>query len=187
MAKFPWSVKTAIETAKRIEKYNLLWIEEPAEVTNYAGFAEIRRHVNVPIAGGETVTSLVEAEAYLNANALDLFQPDAAVIGGLNMFRRVAQMCERKFIPIAVHAWCGGVGIMGNFHAAFASRNCTILELSNVLNPLREAMWVEPLIMTSGSIQAPTAPGLGVHWPDGLEEKYPYLPGSVYRVPMSVS
>ncbi|MGG1555568.1 mandelate racemase/muconate lactonizing enzyme family protein [Paenibacillus ferrarius] len=187
LAKYPWSVKKAIEIAKRIEKYNLLWIEEPAEVTNYEGFAEIRRNVSIPVAGGETVTSLVEAESYLKANSLDLFQPDAAVIGGLSVFRSVAQMCERKSIPIAVHAWCGGVGIMGNFHAAFASRNCTILELSNVPNPLREEMMVEPLKMVNGNIQVPATPGLGVHLPDGLEEKYPFLPGSVYRVPLTVS
>ncbi|OCT12562.1 hypothetical protein A8709_32620 [Paenibacillus pectinilyticus] len=184
LAKYPWPVKTAIEVSRRLEAYNLLWIEEPAEVTNYEGFAEIRRQTNVPVAGGETVTSLVEAEAYLKAEALDLFQPDAAVIGGLASFRRIAQMCERKFIPIAVHAWCGGVGIMGNFHAAFASRNCTILELSNVPNPLRNEMMIEPLKFENGCIQAPTLPGLGVHLPEDLEEKYPYIPGSVYRVPL---
>jgi L-alanine-DL-glutamate epimerase-like enolase superfamily enzyme len=120
----------------------------------------------------------------LQADALDLFQPDASIIGGLTIFRHVAQMCERKFIPIAVHAWCGGVGIMGNFHAAFASPNCSILELSNVLNPLRDEMMVEPLSFKNGKIQAPTAPGLGVYMPEGLEEKYPYVPGSVYRVPL---
>lgn len=181
-ARSPWSVKTAVEIARSIEPYNLMWLEEPAEVTNYAGYAEIRRQIQIPVAGGETVTSLVEAESYLNAGGLDLFQPDAAVIGGIGAFRRVAQLCERKFIPVAVHCWCGGVGLMGNYHAAFASPNCTILELSNVPNPLREEMLAEPLRMVDGKIQAPTLPGLGVILPEDLEEKYPYRPGSVYRV-----
>lgn len=182
LARYPWPVKTAVEIAKMIERYNILWLEEPAEVTNYAGFAEIRRQVQMPVAGGETVTSLVEAEAYLNANALDLFQPDATLIGGIGIFRRVAEMCERRFMPVAVHAWCAGVGIMANFHAAFASRNCTILELSSVPNPLREELLIEPLRMVDGKIQAPRAPGLGVYLPEGLEQKYPYRPGTVYRI-----
>lgn len=182
LAKNPWSIKTAVVIARRLEPYNLLWIEEPAEVTNYQGFAEIRRQISVPVAGGETVTSLVEAESYLNADSLDLFQPDASLIGGIGVFRRVAQMCERKFIPVAVHAWCGGVGLMGNIHAAFATRNCTMLELSNVPNPLRDELLIEPLRMHEGKVLAPTQPGLGVCLPEGLAEKYPYRPGSVYRI-----
>jgi L-alanine-DL-glutamate epimerase-like enolase superfamily enzyme len=182
LAKTPWSVKTAIEIARSLEPFNLLWIEEPADVTNYAGFAEIRRQVRTPIAGGETVTSLVEAESYLRAGALDLFQPDAALIGGIGVFRQVAQLCDRQFLPIAVHAWCGGVGLMGNYHAAFACRNCTILELSNVPNPLRDELLVEPLRLQDGKLAAPTAPGLGVMLPPDLEERYPYRPGSVYRI-----
>jgi L-alanine-DL-glutamate epimerase-like enolase superfamily enzyme len=178
LAKTPWPVKTAIS----LERYNLLWIEEPAEVTNYAGFAEIRKQIGTPVAGGETVTSLVEAEAYLRAGALDLFQPDAALIGGLGVLRQVAQMCDREFLPIAIHSWSGGVGMMGNYHAAFATRNCTILELSNVPNPLRDEMLVEPLRLHEGMLTAPTAPGLGVRLPDDLEDRYPYRPGSVYRI-----
>jgi L-alanine-DL-glutamate epimerase-like enolase superfamily enzyme len=182
LAKNPWPVKTAIEIARSLEPFNLLWIEEPADVTNYAGFAEIRRQVRTPIAGGETVTSLVEAESYLRAGALDLFQPDATLIGGIGVFRQVAQLCDRQFLPIAVHAWSGGVGLMGNYHAAFASRNCTILELSNVPNPLRDELLVEPLRLRDGKLAAPTAPGLGVVLPPDLEERYPYRPGSAYRI-----
>lgn len=182
LAKVPWSVKTVLEIARRIERYRLLWIEEPAEVTNYEGFAEIRRRIGIRVAGGETVTSLTEAEAYLNAGALDLFQPDAAMIGGLNIFRHVAQKCERSFIPIAVHAWCGAVGIMGNYHAAFASRNCEILELSGQANPLRDELLVDPFTIINGKLQAPTSPGLGVFLPENLIDRYPYRPGSVYRI-----
>jgi L-alanine-DL-glutamate epimerase-like enolase superfamily enzyme len=182
LAKNPWPVKTAIEIARSLEPFNLLWIEEPADVTNYAGFAEIRRQTRTPIAGGETVTSLVEAESYLRAGSLDLFQPDATLIGGIGVFRQVAQLCDRQFLPIAVHAWSGGVGLMGNYHAAFACRNCTILELSNVPNPLRDELLVEPLRLRDGKLAAPTAPGLGVMLPQDLEERYPYRPGSVYRI-----
>lgn len=187
LAREPWSPKHAIRVARALEHFDLLWLEEPAEVTNYAGFAEIRRGTSIPIAGGETVTSLVEAELYLRAGALDLFQPDAAVIGGIGIFRQVAQLCERQFLPVAVHAWSSAAGIMGNFHAAFATRNCTILELSGVPNPLRDELLVEPFRLLDGRLPAPTAPGLGIRLadgPDALEQRFPYRPGSAYRVPL---
>jgi L-alanine-DL-glutamate epimerase-like enolase superfamily enzyme len=178
----PWSTKTAVAIAKLIEPYDILWLEEPAEVTNYAGFAEIRRRASIPVAGGETVTSLLEAERYIDADALDLFQPDATMIGGIGMFRRVAELCERRFVPVAAHAWSSGVGIMANYHAAFASPNCAMLELPNVPNPLRDELLTEPLRLVDGKILTPTAPGLGVTLPDDLEARYPYRPGTVYRV-----
>lgn len=182
LAKNPWTVKQAIDVARAIEPYNIMWLEEPAEVTHYEGFAEIRRKVSMPVAGGETVTSIVEAEAYLRAESLDLFQPDASILGGINVLRRVAELCHRRQIPIAVHAWSSGVGIMGNYHAAFASPNCTILELPTVPNPLREELILKPLRLVEGKILAPTEPGLGVTLPDDLEEKYPYRPGSYYQI-----
>jgi len=182
VAKKAWTAKEALTIVRSIEAYRLLWVEEPCEVTDYAGFAEVRKQTAVTIAGGETVTSLTEAEAYLGAGALDLFQPDAAIVGGLALFRQVAEMCARRNVNIAVHTWAGGVGIMGNYHAAFASKNCTILELPNNPYPLREEFLVEPLKVVDGAIATPTAPGLGVKLPDDVEKRYPYRPGSFYRV-----
>ncbi len=182
LAKHPWTVKEALEVARALEPFDLLWLEEPAAVTDYESFARIRAQASMPIAGGETVTSLTEAEAYLKAGALDLFQPDASLIGGLSILRQVAQMCERQGVPIAVHSWSAGVGLMGNYHAAFASGNCRYLEMSCVPNPLRDDVLVEPLQWVKGKIAVPRAPGLGVALPDDLEERYPYREGSLYRV-----
>jgi L-alanine-DL-glutamate epimerase-like enolase superfamily enzyme len=182
VARKPWTLKESLAVVRSIESYRLLWVEEPCEVTDYAGFAEVRRQTAATIAGGETVTSLTEAEAYLRAGALDLFQPDAAILGGLARFREVAQMCAREGVNIAVHTWAGGVGVMGNYHAAFATKNCTILELPNNPYPLREEFLVEPLDVSDGTIHAPTAPGLGVKLPEDAGRRFPYRPGSFYRV-----
>jgi len=47
---------------------------------------------------------------------------------------------------------------------------------------LRDELMVEPLTLREGRVVAPQAPGLGVHLPDGIEEKYPYRRGTVYRI-----
>lgn len=178
----PWTAKQAITVARAIEHCKPLWLEEPTEVSDYKAFAEIRRSVLIPIAGGETVTSLIEAEAYLQAGAVDLFQPDASLIGGISVVKKVADLCQRRQVPIAIHAWCSGVGIMGNFHVAFASPNCTYLELPSVPNPLRDGLLKEPLQLEDGQIRAPMLPGLGVDLPDQVREKYLYRAGSYYRI-----
>ena len=182
VARRPWSTADALDVIRSIEPFHPLWIEEPCEVTDYASFAEVRSKTKVTVAGGETVTNWVEARAYVEAGAVDLFQPDAAIIGGLTAFRRVADYCAAHGVDVAVHTWAGGVGIMGNYHAAFASQNCLFLELPSNPYPLREEFQVEPLRIVDGAIVAPTAPGLGVVLPDDVEVRYPYRPGSFYRV-----
>ena len=182
LAQEPWSVEYALEVARAIEPFNILWLEEPAAVNDTQAYAQIRKQCPIKVAGGETATSIYEAQAYLEADALDLFQPDAALIGGIGVLRTLADRYWERSIPIAVHAWCGGVGMMGNYHAGFASPGCQILELPSIANPLREGLLGQVPAITDGCISAPTAPGLGVSVPDHIEDQFPYRPGSHYRV-----
>lgn len=182
LAMEPWCVDYALAVARAIEPYNILWLEEPAAVNDIQSYKSIREQCPIPIAGGETATSIYEANAYIEAEALDLFQPDAALIGGIGVLRNVADLCWKRSIPIAVHAWCGGVGMMGNYHAAFASPGCKYLEMPSVPNPLRDGLLAEVPVITDGRIKAPTSPGLGVSVPDNLESMYPYRAGTHYKV-----
>ena len=43
----------AIEFARKAEKYDLFWFEEPVEPDDYIGQAEITRSTSIPVAAGE--------------------------------------------------------------------------------------------------------------------------------------
>jgi len=182
IARRPWPVKTAAQVARWIEPYDIRWIEEPIEVTDVAGMAELRKQINIPLAGGESMTTLAEAESFVYGGAVDLLQIDAAVVGGIGMFQQITQLCRRQRLPVAVHAWGSGVSIMGNYHAAFASPECTLLEMPAVPNAFRDEVLLEPLTVRDQRLQAPTLPGLGVRLPEDIEKRFPYHPGSYYRI-----
>lgn len=172
-----WSrtVKEALTTVRSIEEFDILFLEQPLRLDCMAEMAELRRRTDIPIASGEEVTSLEEVEGYLEAGAVDLFQPDASYIGGINRFRQAAEMCARRGIPVAVHSWAGGVAMMANYHAAFAIPNCTIVECSVVPNPLRDAFLVEPLRIQNGLLfPPPDVPGLGIAIPEDVESLFPF-------------
>ena len=182
IARRPWPVKTAAQVARWIEPYDIRWIEEPIEVTDVAGMAELRTQINIPLAGGESMTTLAEAEGFVHGDAVDLLQVDAAVVGGIGMFQQITQLCRRKRLPVAVHAWGSGVSIMGNYHAAFASPECTLLEMPAVPNAFRDEVLLEPLVVRDQRFQAPTLPGLGVTLPEDIEKRFPYHARSYYRI-----
>jgi galactonate dehydratase len=52
-----------------------------------------------------------------------------------------------------------------------------MLEAGRTYNPLREAVFKEPLMVVDGHMQLPDKPGFGVEVIDDLAERFPYLPG----------
>ena len=79
----PWSRKTALDLARALEPFDLLFMEEPLRYDDPEGYAELRRATRVPIAGGECLTGVDEFRRYLDLDALDYVQPDATHVGGI--------------------------------------------------------------------------------------------------------
>src|SRR5438094_284004 len=50
-----WSIDTAITRIRRLEAYDLYWIEEPLEATDLDGFARLGQHTSLARAGGESL------------------------------------------------------------------------------------------------------------------------------------
>ena len=78
----PWSRRTALDLARALEPFDLLFIEEPLRYDDPAGYAELRQATRVPIAGGECLTGIDEFGRFLDAGAFDYVQPDATHVGG---------------------------------------------------------------------------------------------------------
>jgi len=177
----PWTPKEAKRYAAMLEPFNLLWLEEPLPPDDLDGLRELRRSTSIPIAGAETASTVMEANRYIRAEALDILQPDASVIGGMRNFVRTGTLAEAAGMKLAVHAWCGGVGHMANYHAAFATPSCHYLEMSSVYNPLRDAVLLEPWKLQGGSLASPQFAGLGVQLTPEMEKEFAFREGTHYR------
>ena len=100
-AKF--NVGSAVRIAKAIEPYAPMFFEEPVPPENVDAMLEVQRATSVPIAAGERLKSRLEARDYIEREAIRLYQPDAARIGGITEFRKACAMAENHFIPVAPH------------------------------------------------------------------------------------
>lgn len=173
-----WDVATARAVLHALEPYDLFFFEEPLPYTDPWGYAELRRSTSIPIAGGECLTTLSEFRQYADLDALSIAQPDAAWVGGLLEFVRVARLFDARGRKIATHSWGAGVAQMQNIHAGFASPNTSILELPPAAGPLHTELWGDSLVMRDGYVLPPQAPGLGVRLTDAIKQRYPFVPGS---------
>ncbi|MFN8621492.1 MAG: mandelate racemase/muconate lactonizing enzyme family protein [Chloroflexota bacterium] len=175
-----WTRKTALALAHALEPFDLLFYEEPLRYDDPEGYADLRRRTRVPIAGGECLTGLDEFRRWLELDALDDVQPDAAHCGGITVTHRVAELAEARHVGLLVHTGASvGPGLMANVHVAFASANSRAIELALAPDNIRRELLVEPLALVDGFVAPPTAPGLGVTLPPDLLERFPWQPGII--------
>ncbi len=124
----PWSFKDAVEVARALERVGVYWMEEPLHRGDRAGMRRLREMVDVRIAGGEMTRELYEFRDLIGDGALDVLQPDAALVGGITGLRRVALMAQEHNLVFTPHTWGNGLGLVANAHLAAGVADVPYLE-----------------------------------------------------------
>ncbi|MEM2376310.1 MAG: mandelate racemase/muconate lactonizing enzyme family protein, partial [Sulfolobales archaeon] len=105
-----YSLNEAIRVGRVLEKYEVIWFEEPLPPNNIEGYSELRRKVDVMIAGGESLFTKYQFMEYVRKKALDVLQPDIARVGGITEFMKIVAIAEAEGLFIAPHVGLSGPG-----------------------------------------------------------------------------
>lgn len=157
-----FSVPEAKQFCKGVEDCNLYWFEEPISPDNRHGTAEVRAFSSIPIAAGESEYTCFDIRDLIELRALDVVQPDAAIIGGITEAMRVAHLAHTFQLELAPHCWGSAFSFMAGVNVAFASPAATIIEFSLGGNPMMYDLVKEKIEVKEGMIDAPVRPGLGL-------------------------
>lgn len=98
-----WSVATAIRIAKRLERFDVNWLEEPVIAEDYAGYARIRASTEIPIAGGESEYTKWGFKELFSRQCVDIVQADVGRVGGITEYIKVGGMAEAFNLPMCPH------------------------------------------------------------------------------------
>lgn len=98
-----WSRANALRMCRAMEGFGLVWIEEPLDAYDIEGHAALAAAFDTPIASGEMLVSPAEHFAMIRGGAVDFVQPDAARVGGITQFMRVAAMAQEAQLSMAPH------------------------------------------------------------------------------------
>lgn len=104
--------------AEELRELDVLWLEEPLAGNDLRGLAALRSATGVRVAGGEMTRTPEELLAYLEADALDVYQPDVVLSGGMSRVRLIAELALTRNRWFSPHTWTNGLGLLANLHVA---------------------------------------------------------------------
>ncbi len=162
----------ALEIIRRLEQYDLTWIEEPLPPDDLEGIAQLAASVDTPIAIGENVFTKYEFRDVLLKRAADILQPDVTRAGGLTEAKKICAMAAAWHLPCVPHIWGTGVALAANLHLIISTPNAIWAEYDTLANPLRHELIKGALKPKKGSIDCPGGPGLGLELDETVLERY---------------
>lgn len=157
-----FSVPEAKQFCRGVEDCNLYWFEEPISPDNRHGTAEVRASTAIPIAAGESEYTAFDVRDLIEVRALDVVQPDSAIIGGITESMRVAQLAHTYQLELAPHCWGSAFSFMAGVNVAFAAPAAVVIEFSLGGNPMMYDLVNEKITVENGMLTVPTTPGLGL-------------------------
>ncbi|GGP13249.1 mandelate racemase/muconate lactonizing enzyme family protein [Oceanobacillus neutriphilus] len=123
-----WDLKMAAQVAKELEQLNVYWLEEPLPHDDLENMVRLRNMTSVRVAGGEMNRRFHEFRELSNAGALDVYQPDVALCGGITFGRKIADYVQANGGVYSPHTWTNGIGVAANLHTALGVGNTAYLE-----------------------------------------------------------
>ena len=164
----------AIRLARRLEKYDPLWLEEPVPPDAPEEMAKVARATSIPVAAGERLATKYDFARLLDCGAAAILQMNLGRVGGLLEAKKIAGMAEVRHVQIAPHLYCGPVVGAANVQLATCSPNFLILESIEDWGGFHAQILKRPMQFEQGRVIPPTAPGLGVELNEEVARAHPY-------------
>ena len=173
----PLAFREVERVADTLRELAAFWLEEPLPGGDVTGLARLRARGGLRIAGGEMARTPAELDACLEAEALDVYQPDAVLAVGVLRGRELAERVSARGLWFTPHTWTNGIGLLANLQLAAGVGGGPYFELP--FDPpgwtpeRRDFMLTEPLLPDdSGRLAIPDRPGLGFELDQDAVERY---------------
>lgn len=181
-------VHTRIDTAdavtlcRRLEPYNMYFVEDPVRSENPAALRRLRQQSAVPIAMGEQYATKWEFREVVENNWIDFCRLDMCIVGGFTEARKVAGWCETHYIPLAPHNPLGPVSTAACLHLDLATSNFAVQECAKIPGLVLAELFPKQVTLENGYLTASEEPGLGITFDKKALVKYPPVSGDCPRL-----
>jgi D-galactarolactone cycloisomerase len=175
-----YTLSSAIQMGKELERLRFYWWEEPLPQPNYTAYEVLTDKLDIAIAAGEGLDSRGAFKEVIARRAMDIVQPDPCLCGGIRECLFVGELARLYGIQCIPHCWSGAIVVAAVLHVlallpdpSWARVTETpMLELDVVENPFREDLVTQPFRVRDGLVDVPTGPGLGIEVNEDVIKHY---------------
>jgi L-alanine-DL-glutamate epimerase-like enolase superfamily enzyme len=157
-------VEDTIRFARRMEPYNLAWIEDVAPWHYTDHYVRLRNSTTVPICTGEDIYLKEGYEKLMKAGGVSVIHPDVLTAGGMLETKKIGDLAYEYGVMTALHMAESPIGAMAAVHVAAAMPQVMAMEFHSADVPYWQDIvngLPKPLIQ-DGFITVPNTPGLGI-------------------------
>lgn len=157
-------VEDCIRFARRVEKYNIAWMEDMVPWMYTDQYKLMRASTTIPVCTGEDIYLKEGFEPLVKGHAVSVIHPDILTCGGALELKKIADMADEEGVAVAIHMAESPIAAMAAVHTAAAMHNVLAMELHSVDIPWWKDLvngLPDPLVK-DGYITVPNTPGLGI-------------------------
>ena len=159
-----WTAEEAITVGRRLDDYDITWLEEPVIADDFDGYHRIADAIRTPVVGGENHFTHHDLKPFFASGKIPILQPDI-MRGGYTELRVIADHAQRAGLTIAPHLFPEL-----STHLIASIQNPSWLEYMGWYDHL----WVEPILPQNGMIIPPNRPGHGMDFRPEFFHDHPY-------------
>ncbi|MEM1518299.1 MAG: mandelate racemase/muconate lactonizing enzyme family protein [Nitrososphaerota archaeon] len=148
------SINTAIRLAKKLEKYEVFWFEEPVLADNIDGLAEVARSTEIPLALGENEYLKFGIKELIEKKALGVLIGTVQRLGGVTEWRKIVAITQAWGIPVSPQ---GGDWVAA--HALASIPNGLFMETAAI--NLEDGIIKPKMVVKNSYVKIPNLPGFG--------------------------
>ncbi len=167
----------AATLGKRLEPYDLFWLEDCTPAENQQGLRLVRQHTTTPLAIGEVFNTVWDFQTLISEQLIDYVRASATHFGGVTPLRKVMDFAAQYQIRSGFHGPTdvSPVGLAAQLHVGLAIHNFGIQEYM----PHTEAtnsVFIQNMTFEDGYMHPGDAPGLGVEFDEEAAASFAYKP-----------
>ena len=155
------SISKAQIFAKKIEKFDPFWIEEPCISENLDAIKEVKNSTSIPVVTGEALYSRNMFREVMTSGCADIINPDICNTGGILELSMIASMAETFSIGVSPHGWNStGVGAAAALSVSSTIPNFIIYEYMVHVEEYSKKITKNHPIVEDSFIKLSNKPGL---------------------------
>ena len=158
-----WNLPAAIEIARALEPYNIMWLEEMIPPDNVESYARLKAECRITLCVSERLFTRFGFRRVVEADAADIIMPDISWTGGITETRKICAQADTYYLPVTGHDATGPVALWATAHLMLHVPNAMNLETVRAYcNGWYNDIVTERIPINAGMLSLPANPGLGV-------------------------